>query len=229
MLADSDLLTSTATLNSLLAQPTLTMVSMAAWVPVDDSTRVGDKALMHRPEALEAQAHIEIAKATEQEARRQGRPSLFAGIATDTWSLDRRPLQRENVGLQLSFSMPLFDRGENRLALRAAEAGRKAREAELKDVHRRITLDIEMATNRLTTAREVARSYETGILPKAEQMVRAMQSGLESGLTSFLEVLEAQRTLAQLRREFSDATRNVHLAEISFFEATANLPGLETN
>ncbi|MEQ1933030.1 MAG: TolC family protein, partial [Fimbriimonadaceae bacterium] len=34
LLAKNDLLTSTATLNSLLAQPTLTVVSMAAWISV---------------------------------------------------------------------------------------------------------------------------------------------------------------------------------------------------
>ncbi len=229
LLASSDLVTSSAALNSLLAQPTSKIIAVASWISVGNTTTVTDTAMRRRPEAMEAQAHIEIAKATELEARREGRPSLFAGIAADTWSLDRRPFQRDNVGLQLSFSMPIFDRGENRLAVRSAESGRKAREAELKDAHRRIALDIETATNKLATAREVARSYEAGILPKAEQMVRAMQSGLEMGLTNFLEVLEAQKTLSQLRREFSDAIRSVHLAEIRFFEATANLPGLETN
>lgn len=227
-LAQSDVETSRASVNSLLGQLSITDVPGPAWSPVSDVRALSQGALLRRPEAVEALAHIEVAKAGELEARRAGLPSLFAGVAADTWSLDRRPAQRDNIGLQVRLTMPLFDRGENRFAVRSAEAARKGREAELKDAERRINLDIETATSNLSAAREVAKSYETGIVPKAEQMVKAMQSGLESGLTSFLEVLEAQKTLFQLRREASDATRNLHLAEVRFLTATAALPGLET-
>ncbi|MGI8924058.1 MAG: TolC family protein [Fimbriimonadales bacterium] len=227
-LAQSDVATSRAAVNSLLGQPSITDVPLAVWSPVSDVNALSQSALARRPEALEALAHIEVAKAGELEARRAGLPSLFAGVAADTWRLDRRPFQRDNVGLQVRLTMPLFDRGENRFAVRSAEAGRKGREAELKDAERRINLDIETVTSQLNAAREVAKSYEAGIVPKAEQMVKAMQSGLESGLTSFLEVLEAQKTLSQLRREASDAMRNLHLAEVRFLIATALLPGLET-
>ncbi|MBV6456911.1 MAG: hypothetical protein HONBIEJF_00015 [Fimbriimonadaceae bacterium] len=227
-LAQSDLATSRAAVNSLLGQPSTSDVPLSAWAPVSDMETLSQSAFARRPETLEALAYIEIAKASELEARRSGLPSLFAGLAADTWSLDRRPFQRENVGLQIRFTMPLFDRGENRFALRSAEAGRKGREAELKSAERRIILDIETATTHLIAAHEVAKSYETGIVPKAEQMVKAMQSGLESGLTSFLELLEAQKTLSQLRREASDAMRNLHFAEVRFLSATAQLPGLES-
>lgn len=228
ILAQSDLATSRAAVNSLLGQPSITDLPITAWLPVSDLNELAQSALARRPEALEARAHIEVAKAGELEARRARLPSLFAGVAADTWSLERRPFQRDNVGLQVRLTMPLFDRGENRFAVRSAEAGRKGREAELKDVERRIILDIETASSNLSAARAVAKSYETGIVPKAEQMVKAMQAGLESGLTSFLEVLEAQRTLTQLRRESSDAMRNLHLAEVRFLAAVALIPGLET-
>ena len=228
-LAKSEVAIRRAEVNSLLARPSQAELPLAVWVPVADSASLSQGALTRRPEAIEALAQIEIAKAFELEARRAGLPSLFAGVATDTWSFDRRPFHKDNVGLQLRLTMPLFDLGENRFAVRSAEAGRKAREAMLKDTARRINLEIETETTNLNAARDVANSYETGIVPKAEQMVKAMQAGLEAGLTSFLEVLEAQKTLFQLRREASDATRNLHLAEVRMLTATAQLPGLETN
>jgi outer membrane protein, heavy metal efflux system len=227
-LAQSEVTTSRAAVNSLLGSPSQLELPLAVWASVSADSSLTSSAFSRRPEALEARAHVEIATAMELEAKRSGLPSLFAGVAADTWSVDRRPFQRENVGLQVRLTMPLLDRGENRYAVRSAEAGRKGREAELKDAERRISLDIETAASTLKAAREVAKSYETGIVPKAEQMVKAMQSGLDSGLTSFLEVLEAQKTLSQLRREASDAMRNLHLAEVRFLSATALIPGLET-
>jgi outer membrane protein TolC len=226
VLARSDVAASRATVNSLIGKPSASEVPLAAWVAVPDTGP--EDALKRRPEALEALAHIEVARASELEARRLGSPSFFAGIAADTWSLDRRPFQRDNIGLQLRVSLPLFDLGENRFALRAAESSGKGREAELKSAERRILLDIETATSLMHAAREVAKSSETGIVPRAEQMVKAMQSGLEAGITSFLEVLEAQRTLSQLKREASDAMRSLLLAEVRYLTAIAQFPGLET-
>ncbi len=227
ILARSEVATSRSTVNSLIGKPSESELPLTKWNSLIDVEVFRQGVLGRRPEMLEAAGHIEVAKAAVLEARRQGKPTLFAGIAADIWSLDRRPFQRDDVGLQVVLTMPLFDRGENRLAVQSAESTRQAREADLRDVQRRINLDIETATNSLNAAREVARSYEAGIVPKAEQMLKAMQQGFESGLISFLEVLEAQRTLVQLRRESADALRSLHLAEIRFLTTTAQLPGLE--
>ncbi len=226
-LARSELAMSRAAVNSLLGRPSASDLPLSVWAGVTDTNTFSQGGLARSPEVLEALAHIEIARAVELEARRTDLPSFFAGVAADTWSLDRRPFQKDNVGLQIRLTMPLFDRGENRFALRSAEAGRKGREAELKDAERKFNLETEIAASNLLATREVAKRYESGIVPKAEQMVKAMQAGLESGLTSFLEVLEAQKTLSQLRREASDATRNLQLAEVRYLTAAASIPGLE--
>lgn len=226
-LATADLSVNRSIVNSLLGSEPTTEIPVVTWTPSAVDTVLAQTALERHPMALEARARIEAARATDLEARRTGLPSLFAGVAADTWSLDRRPFQNENIGLQLRLTMPVFDRGENRYAIRSAGAAVKGREAELREAERKIALDIQTALEQLTAAREIAKSYETGIVPKAQQMVKAMQSGLESGLTSFLEVLEAQKTLAQLTREATDAKRNLRLAEVRFLTAAASLPGLE--
>ena len=58
-------------------------------------------------------------------------------------------------------------------------------------------------------------------------MLSAMQSGFESGLTGFLDVLEAQRSLEGLRSEASSAQLRLHLALVRMAAATAHIPGLE--
>ncbi len=228
VLARNELDVARATLNSLLGRPSGSELPSVGWIELGELESLTVGVGGRRSETLEAFAHIGVARALELEARRAGTPDLFAGVTADTWSFDRRPFQRDNIGLQVRLTMPLFDRGENRFAARAAESARKAREAELKDAQRRVALDVESASSNLLASRAVAKTYDTGIIPKAEQMLKAMQSGLESGLTSFLEVLEAQRTLSQIRREASEATLNLHLAEVRFLTAVAQLPGLET-
>lgn len=226
-LAIADLSVNRSMVNSLLGSEPTAEIPVVTWMPSAGDAALAQTALGRHPMALEMRAKIEAARAAVFEARRMGLPSLFAGVAADTWSMDRRPFQNENIGLQLRLTMPLFDRGENRYLIRSAEAAVKGREAELREAERKIALDIQTALEQLTAAREIAKSYETGIVPKAQQMVKAMQSGLESGLTSFLEVLEAQKTLAQLTREATDAKRNLRLAEVRFLTAAASLPGLE--
>lgn len=226
-LASADLAAHRLIVNSLLGADATAEVPIVPWLASVDDAALAQAALARHPSAVEARARVESARAAEQEARRTGLPALFAGVAADTWSFDRKPFQGENFGLQLRLTMPLFDRGENRHAVRSAEAARKGREAELKETERRIALDIQTALLHLTAAREVAASYSSGIVPSARHMVKAMQEGLASGLTSFLEVLEAQQTLSQLTREASEADRNLRVAEVRFLAAVATLPGLE--
>lgn len=227
-LAKSEVLASRSTVNSLIGKPLTAELQIFALSTTVENDALVSGAVARRPETVEARSRVEIARAAEAEARKLGSPNVFAGVAADTWSLDRKPFQSSNLGLQFRFSMPLFDRGENRNSVRAAEALLKSREAEATDAERRVLLEVNVASNQLKAAREVAQSYETGIVPKAEQMLTAMRAGLASGLTSFLEVLEAQRTLFQLKRESADATRNLQLAELRFLTAVAQLPGLES-
>lgn len=216
-----------ATVSSLTGESVSAQLGEASWPAWGDMTRMSEGALLRRPERIEANAQLEVAGGATEEARRMGRPSLYAGVAADVWSLDRRPSTERNLGLQLRLSMRLFDRGENRNGVVSAQARQRSREAELRDIERRIALDIEVSTQQLAVAEQVARSYETGIIPQAEQMVRAMQAGLESGVVSFLELLEAQKTLVQLRQEASEATERLHLAQARYLTATVSIPGLE--
>lgn len=227
IIAQSEVAVQRATLNSLLGKPSDSETPEFAWPGEINLQLLSSRASTQRPETVEGLARIKAAFAAELEARRRVLPTVFAGIAADTWSVDRRPFQSDNLGIQLRLSMPLFDHGENRYILRAFESARKTREAELNEARRRIGLEVETALAQLEAARAVAKSFETGIVPKAELMVQSLQRGMESGIASFLDVLEAQRTLAQLRREATDASRIVQLAEVRFLAAVGSMPGLE--
>lgn len=225
--ARAKLASNLAVLNQALGIPFKEQTSVQGWLTIGFKEGAETRAISVRPEVMLARARIDAARAGEDEAKSLGRPSLFAGVAADTWSLNRNPFRSENLGLQVSLKMPLIDRGENRFALKSAEFTRKAREEDLRTAERLVMLEVEQATIGMTAATQVASSYASGIVPKAEEMLSVMRQGYESGLVNFLEVLEAQQTLSSLRREAADATRALRFAEVRYLAAIGQFPGLE--
>ena len=53
-----------------------------------------------------------------------------------------------------------------------------------------------------------------------------MREGYKAGLVTLVEVIEAQQTLADLRRERAEALLGVREAELALLTATLALPGV---
>ncbi|MBM3460339.1 MAG: TolC family protein, partial [Armatimonadetes bacterium] len=138
-------------------------------------------------------------------ARAQGRPELHADLAADFWSLDREPFRGDALGFQARLSFPLLDRSRRRAEVDQAQAGVREQEAEVAGVLRTVESELRRAAAELTAAREVVLNYRTGILPRSEELLTATQRGFEAGLSSFLEVLEAQRVYRTTRAEYGQA------------------------
>jgi cobalt-zinc-cadmium efflux system outer membrane protein len=178
------------------------------------------------PETLTLAVAVEVATAQARAVAASGRPSLTAGVASDVWSLDRRAMTSSNLGFQVFLSAPLFDRGENRNAVAAARAEAKAAESELAEAQRTADLAKEVALARLQAAEATLGAYRTDALPKAEALLSAMREGYKAGLVTLVEVIEAQQTLADLRRERAEALLGVREAELALLTATLALPGV---
>jgi cobalt-zinc-cadmium efflux system outer membrane protein len=185
-----------------------------------------EAAIANRPETKSSQARIYAAQGEVGIAQSLGRPDVVFGVAADVWSLDRDPFNRNGFGLQLSFSMPLFDRGEVRKSVAAARSRTLAERAEADSVLRRIKLETEQAAMSLASARSVSEQYESRLVPQARDLVQRYLAGLDAGLVDFLEVLEAQRTLSQIETEAADARRAYDLAQIAFLAAIGGLTDL---
>lgn len=123
--------------------------------------------------------------------------------------------------------MPLLDRGENRESIRAAELARRSRESELEEARRALKLELEVARAELTSAQAASKTYSTQLLPKAQELINRLRTAFEAGLTSYLEVLEAQKALSQLLSEEAVARRELVRAEVRYLGAANLIPGLE--
>lgn len=110
----------------------------------------------------------------------------------------------------VSIPIPLFDRNQGNLleALRRAD---KARD-ELSAAELRLSNELTQAFERLSVARSELESLKRDILPGAQSAYDAVLKGFELGKFSFLEVLDAQRTLFQAKSQGLRALVDVHRA-----------------
>lgn len=178
-------------------------------------------------ELLRAGVELAYTEAQSRVARADFAPILSAGIASDIWSLNRNRFNGDNIGLQLSFRIPLFDAGKRKGTVRAADLEIKAAQARLDEARRVATLRLTEAIAVYEPAKSVALSFEGDVLPKGESMLTAMRGGYSTGLVTLVEVLEAQQTVSKLRQERIQATLGLRLAEVELWRAQLVLPGVE--
>ena len=110
----------------------------------------------------------------------------------------------------LSLPLPLADRNTGAL-LESLRREDQAREA-LQAARLKLPFDVTQAGTRLRLSRDQARQLADAALPTARTAYEAALRGYERGKFSFLDVLDAQRTLAQLRRQQLQHTTDAHRA-----------------
>lgn len=108
---------------------------------------------------------------------------------------------RERVNLVgLSMPLPLFNRNQGNVlsAARRADQARDLRNA----TELRLRTETRQALEQWNTARGEVQSFNQTILPAAQRAVDSATQGFEMGKFSFLDVLDAQRTLIGARNQY---------------------------
>jgi cobalt-zinc-cadmium efflux system outer membrane protein len=117
---------------------------------------------------------------------------------------------RTQAVIGLSIPLPLFDRTEGNIL----EALKREDKARLELASTRVQLESEaiQARERLSSARAEAQSLAADVVPGAQSAYDAATKGFELGKFSFLEALDAQRTLLQARSQYLKALAEAHRA-----------------
>lgn len=155
--------------------------------------------------------------------RRRAIPDLTVGAGLRTFG----DTNDTAMVLSLSVPLPIFDRNQGNIARAGADVTRTERVADLN--RRAIDAALADATQRLQTAWREAEGLRRIVVPGAEQAFGFAREGYEAGRFSFLEVLDAQRTLIEARLQLNAAMREVHLrrAEAERLAGGPALPGGE--
>ena len=130
----------------------------------------------------------------------------------------------DDAALVAGFSvpLPLFDRNQGaraaaRADLRRARSERRAEEAAL-------GTELERAYQEMAARHEEIVELREEVLPAARDAFDGVREGYRQGLFRNTDVLEAQRTLVELRLREIDAVRAYHVARAALERLTAGAP-----
>lgn len=119
----------------------------------------------------------------------------------------------------VSIPIPVFD--SNRGAIARARAEAAAAEADLAAARLDLDRRVLAARSSLEAARDTAATLKDRIIPAAEQAFAFSREGYRQGKFSYLEVLDAQRTLAEAQADLIDALQGFHTAWAELQRLTA--------
>lgn len=170
-----------------------------------------------------AQAQIEERDALLGSERAQRIPDLTVSIGSQYSREDR---ERVNV-VGVSMPLPLFNRNQGNVlsASRRADQARDMRNA----VELRLRTQTQTALDQWATASRDVDSFNTVILPSAQNAVDAATRGFEMGKFGFLEVLDAQRTLIDARGQYLESLATATDARVAIERIYGDLNQFSTN
>ncbi|MDP3672663.1 MAG: TolC family protein [Telluria sp.] len=169
------------------------------------------------PQIVRARSEIErqAAMADLERSRRFPDLTLSLGSKRDEQIGNRQTV----VGLAVPF--PLFDRNQGNV-LSAMRRTDKARD-ELLAVQNKLSVELAQASLRLNAAVSELDILRNEILPGAQSAYEAGTKGFELGKFSFLDVLDAQRTLFQAKTQYVRAIAESHRAAADIERIVGNV------
>ncbi|RFC37326.1 MAG: outer membrane protein, cobalt-zinc-cadmium efflux system [Candidatus Nitrotoga sp. LAW] len=154
-----------------------------------------------------------LARAQLEVNRRQALVEVERSLRIPDVTLSLGGRRNAEIGLNqallgVSLPIPIFNRNEGNI-LEALRRTDKARD-ELSGTEIRLNNEITQAFERLNVARQEIEVLQREILPGAQSAYDAASKGFIMGKFSFLEVLDAQRTLFQAKSQYLRALAEAH-------------------
>ncbi len=157
-----------------------------------------------------------LQRAQRELARRQSLVTLEQSRAVPDFMLSvgvRRSIETQgNLALLgVTVPLPVANRNQGNI-LEALRREDKARD-ELFATQVALVSDVQQAIERVRARRDEAELLRRDVLPGARSAYDAATIGFENGKFSFLEVLDAQRTLFAVKSQYLNALANFHRAQ----------------
>jgi len=175
-------------------------------LPAEQSWEAVYARLQDAPAMQRARSEIQRWQALTEVEKSKRTPDVTVSLGMQR----NNELGRDQALFGISIPIPVFDRNEGNL-LEALRRTDKAGD-ELAAIAIRLDGELAQAHAMLHNAREQARALKEDILPGAQSAYDAATRGFEFGKFSFLDVLDAQRTLLQTRTQHLRAMADAHAA-----------------
>ncbi|MEK7858740.1 MAG: TolC family protein [Elusimicrobiota bacterium] len=153
-------------------------------------------ALARRPELRQAALSAELSRTSLALAKSEVLPDIMLSYRSR-----KDPMRGRTSDAVLGLSLPLWF-WKPAAMIAEASAEKEMAEAELESARFMTVADLKAAFVRVQTAQRLAESYRTSLLPQAESALTVAESGYQAGRSSFLDLLDAQRSLLSFKLEY---------------------------
>jgi cobalt-zinc-cadmium efflux system outer membrane protein len=127
-------------------------------------------------------------------------------------------------GPSFAWQVPLFNRNAD--GVLRAQGQLEAARAALTEEELEVRNDVALGLDRLASAREIAESYRTALIPQREAVVDRAQEEVNFMLLGAFELLEAKREQFDAYQEYLEAVRDYWVARVELRKAAGGrLPG----
>jgi len=190
---------------------------LRAQAPIVDEEAVGARMLAQHPSLRGTAAARERAELEWKRAKLDPLPDVTLGMAGGRDFAERETVMEFRVSLPL----PLFDRAQGRK--RETRALAAAARHEVTAIEQQLLGELKQAAARLRAAGDQVEAYRSRILPRAEEALKLAQAGYAAGKFGFLDVVDTQRTAAEVRLAYWDKLLELNLALADLEALAGNL------
>ncbi len=157
-------------------------------------------ALNARPELVAAALRVKGAAAGLNAADREATwPEFSAGV-----EYMQMPGEPDSWGAMLGVSLPWFT-GKRSAEVRRQRGELRAEELALEGLRSRVQAEVRDAWLRVESARKSVALFKSELLPKSRQSVEVSRASYEKEKATFLDLLDAERSLRDVRVEYTRA------------------------
>ena len=177
-----------------------------------------------RPDIISAQATLESRQAQVRAISRQRYPDIELQLRRGSFFGQGYGSSPSSTALRAVITVPIFDFGSIGREKKAAQAEVRGQQAQITLLRQQAAAQVEQALIRLGQQRDTVSQYRQVIVPQTLDLLRKTQIGYAVGASTFLEVLDAQRTLRQVQTEYLQALVGTRTSEAALESALGAAP-----
>ncbi|NLD98849.1 MAG: TolC family protein [Fibrobacter sp.] len=156
----------------------------------------------HRnPRINSMRKEIDAAKEMSNSARQGLFPDISLGLEymrpSGSSSMNTSGSSRGNIDASISMTIPLWV-GKKRLEIARATSMESQMSFELLDMKNMLVAETEVLLNELRDSERRIRLFQDVLVPQSKQIVDILQVNYRTGQNSYLDIIDAQRTLLDL-------------------------------
>ncbi len=156
-------------------------------------------ALKNNPDILTASARLEEAGGRVKLSRAEYLPDLEL-VYRRRRSTD--PRMDKTYDFNLAVTLPLGWTGNKGAGIDEAKSGKSLAEAEYRLARTNASLEIKNALVKAKTSLRLLDLYRSSVIPQAQEALKVAQTAYQSSAGGFLDLLDSERTLLDLKLDF---------------------------